>query len=155
MCLHRPLTEKERGGDFSVRPPLGSERRDTPLGSGQSLLAGAPTDATELRARFLGPRRRPELFESLERGGDRLARSTFLPLAAADGAEREQRAGAPEGIGCLLVPPDSVFEERSGLGDGPARSGDEAAAARGARERSVVTGSSFGLPRFENAHGVV
>ena len=53
------------GGDLAVRPSLGDECGDPPLGCGQPLLARAPADAPELGARPLGPAGRAELLEAV------------------------------------------------------------------------------------------
>src|ERR1700754_3765601 len=98
MRLDRPLTEEESGGDLPVRTPLGDEGGHPPLGSGQALLPHAAADPTLLRAGRLDPRRRPELLEPFEGGGDRRAGGALLPLPPPDDSEREQGASAPEGI---------------------------------------------------------
>ena len=78
----------------------------------QAFLSGAPADPAELRAGLLDPGRRAEPLELTERRADRIAGGELLTLAPADDAEREQRAGPPQGIADRLVLRDCVLEER-------------------------------------------
>ncbi len=109
--LDRPLADKERGGDFAVGAGFRDERGDAALCRRQALDARPPADPAELRACLLGPCRRPELLELVERRADRVASGAFLPLAPADDTEREQRASASEAISGMFVLRDGVFEE--------------------------------------------
>src|SRR5439155_9828679 len=99
--------------------------------------------------------RRPELLEAFERVGYRLAGGALLSLATADDSEREQPAGAAEGVPGRFVLRSSVREERCGLGDVAAGGGDEAAAARHVRDRAVVAHLAFVLPGVEDSHRFV
>ena len=149
-----------RRGATRRRPPCSCDPRPRARRHGaprrQAFLAGAPTDPAELRAGPLDPGRRAEPLELAERRADRVAGGALLTLAPADHAEREQRAGPPEGITDRLVSRDGVLEKRSGLGHVSPRGRHEAAAARHVREHPVAFESSrIRLPRVEDVLGVV
>src|SRR5262245_45886157 len=98
VARDRALAEEQGGGDLPVRLPLGDEDGDTLLGGGQPFLPRAPADPSELVARPRAPARGADLLERVERRRDCVARRALLPFAAADDAEREQRAAASEDV---------------------------------------------------------
>src|SRR5687768_8975235 len=57
VARHRPLAEEERRGDLPIRPSLGDEIRNAPLGRCQTLASGAATDAPELAPHLVHPAR--------------------------------------------------------------------------------------------------
>jgi hypothetical protein len=99
----RALAEEERGGDLTVRSPLGDEFGDPLLGRCQPLLPSAAADASELGLGSLDPGRGTELLESFERLGDRITSPALLPGATANHAQSEESTGLSIKIAELVV----------------------------------------------------
>jgi hypothetical protein len=103
MTGDRPLREEQSGRDLAVRAALCNKGGDAALGRRQPLLTPAPADAPELAASLLGPVRRVELFETVERTLDRIACVPLLAGPPRGDAEPEQCSGFPEGVSHLVV----------------------------------------------------
>src|SRR5262245_3212293 len=74
MARHRPLAEKQGGGDLLIRPTLGDKGGDATLRGREPLLARAAADAAELRPSFRRPDGRADRLEPVERRLDCAAR---------------------------------------------------------------------------------
>src|SRR6185437_10478611 len=101
------------------------------------------------------PRRGAKLLEEGEARLERLARSAFLASSPRDGAERKQRACAPEGISGSFMLRDRVLEKRGRRGNIPPGSLEKPAAASDIGERPLVIGLALGLPGVEDSQGFV
>ena len=83
--------------DLLVRQAGGGELRDAQLRARQLLRGAAQPDALELGTRLLGPGRRPEPLEDLERLLEVVGRGATLPRPAVQAPPREQRQAEIEG----------------------------------------------------------
>ena len=160
--LHGVLGDEERRRDVAVRPALGNELGDSPLGLRQlAARRCAASDSPQLGARLLGPQRSAEPLEDSERLLERQARGTALLRPPLRHAEREQCACMLERILRAGVVVERALEATLGADEitprseeqPPATSRDREAQARSsARERSsqgtsFCSAASSGRPR--------
>src|SRR4051812_16790392 len=114
--------ERQRVGHLVVALSGADEGDDALLGFREpGALRCAAADAAKLRAGLVGPQAGAEALEGIEGLFERLAGGALLTGLALDRAEREQGAGALEGLGYALVVGEGARD--GGLGRGKVAGG--------------------------------